>query len=228
MDTFLAALPAGTSLFVNEILPYTSGNDTQAATIRTLNANYATWCAENGATLIQCHDAMGQVRASTGELDDLATAYNHDGAHLTTAGVDKLAEIVAQALLAASWMPELVENGSFSTDLSGWTDASSGTGTATWTEGGIASITRASLSDQGRLRQAIATVPGRQYRVAVKATGSYARFLVGTTAGGFDIVQELNPTTFDFTATTATTHIELSNSNTGTSDYDSVSIREIA
>jgi hypothetical protein len=74
-------------LAVAEILPWTDGDDAQAATIRTWNGSYATWCAANGATLLRCHDAMGQTRVATGELDDLKAAYDDDGVHLTSAGV---------------------------------------------------------------------------------------------------------------------------------------------
>ncbi len=95
MDTTLSVLTAGGSKMVLcEILPRNTYDDTQAATIRTWNTNYATWCAANNVTLIPCHDAMGQVRGSTGEIDDLATAYNKDGIHLTTAGVAALAAIL--------------------------------------------------------------------------------------------------------------------------------------
>lgn len=103
MDTFLAGLPAGTALFVNEILPWSNGNDTQAGTVRTFNENYAAWCAANGARLISIHDPMGQVRVSTGELDDLATAYDKDGVHLTEAGVDAAAAIEFASLNAYPW-----------------------------------------------------------------------------------------------------------------------------
>lgn len=82
-------------LFVSEILPWTDGDDTQAATIRDWNTRLAGWCAANDAVLIECHDALGQVRSSTGELDDLATAYDDDGVHLTAAGVRVLSGIVA-------------------------------------------------------------------------------------------------------------------------------------
>ena len=92
LDTIKAA--AGTiSLLIDEILPWTAGTDEQAATIRTYNGNLATWCAANSATLILCHDEMGQVRAGTGEIDDLLTAYNQDNVHITAAGVAKMAEI---------------------------------------------------------------------------------------------------------------------------------------
>lgn len=100
MYAFLATLPAGTRLFVTEILPWTAGNDTQAALIRTFNANYAAWCALNGAFLIECHDAMGQVRGSTGQIDNLATAFDFDGVHLTQAGVDEFGRLIAEGIKA--------------------------------------------------------------------------------------------------------------------------------
>jgi lysophospholipase L1-like esterase len=89
-----AQLLAGQILMIDEVLPWTAGSDAQAAAIRTLNAALAVWCAANGARLILCHDAMGQVRVSTGEIDDLLTAYNQgDGVHLSADGVAALAGI---------------------------------------------------------------------------------------------------------------------------------------
>lgn len=104
MDAVKAGLPTGCKMFVNEVLPYTGGNDTKAAAIRSLNANYATWCAANGATLIQCHDDMGQIRTSTGELDDLKTAYDYDAVHLTVPnGIGAFSTIMYDALSAHDW-----------------------------------------------------------------------------------------------------------------------------
>jgi len=100
LDAIKAQLTAGQRLFVDEILPWTNGSDVQNGTIRTWNASLATWCASNSATLILCHDAMGKIRVSTGQLDDLATAYDYDGVHLTQAGVDKMAQLWYQALEA--------------------------------------------------------------------------------------------------------------------------------
>jgi hypothetical protein len=92
LNTIRAALTTE-RLLVDEILPWTAGTDLQAATVRTWNASLLTWCAGNGATLVRCHDEMGKVRVSTGELDDLKTAYNQDGVHLSAVGVDALAGI---------------------------------------------------------------------------------------------------------------------------------------
>lgn len=99
LDTIVALLGVGQHLFVGEILPWTSGTNAQAITIRTWNGELATWCAANGATLILCHDEMGQIRVATGELDDLKTEYDQSGLHLTQAGVDAMAAIWKTALL---------------------------------------------------------------------------------------------------------------------------------
>lgn len=80
-------------LLIDEILPDTNFDDTQAEIIDTFNENLATWCAANNATLIRCHDAMGQIRGSTGQGHDLLEAYSLDGVHLTAAGVAKLVDL---------------------------------------------------------------------------------------------------------------------------------------
>jgi lysophospholipase L1-like esterase len=103
MNAFKAGLWSGSKLFVDEMLPYTGGSDAENATIRTRNALTATWCAANGATLIACHDPMGQLRTSTGHLDDLKTAEDADGIHQNAAGKAALAAIWLAALNATIW-----------------------------------------------------------------------------------------------------------------------------
>jgi hypothetical protein len=99
LDAIRLLVPLTTELFIDEILPWTNGDtDEQALTIRTFNTNLATWCQANSATLILCHDAMGQVRTATGELDDLLADYDQDGVHLTTAGLYALARLQAGAM----------------------------------------------------------------------------------------------------------------------------------
>lgn len=105
MNAFKAAFAAGTKIFIAEILPYTPGTDAQAATIRTWNSNYAAWCIANGATLIPCWNAMGQVRPSTGFKDDLITAYHYSGGHLTVpAGVNAYAALLSAGLQSVLWL----------------------------------------------------------------------------------------------------------------------------
>jgi lysophospholipase L1-like esterase len=98
MYSVLALLSNVDRLFVSEIAPYTAGNDTMAANIRTFNANYATWCANNGAVLVPIHDALGKTRVSTGFLDDLNYDAG-DGTHFSKTGVDIYAKIIAQTVL---------------------------------------------------------------------------------------------------------------------------------
>lgn len=96
LNSILALVNAASpvpSLLIDEILPWTAGSDANAAVIRTWNGNLATWCAANGATLIRCHDEMGQIRPATGQIDDLLTAYNYDNVHLSQAGVNAMAAI---------------------------------------------------------------------------------------------------------------------------------------
>lgn len=106
MNAFRAGLSPDKKLFIREVLPWTAGNDTHAAATRSLNANYASWCAANDAILIRTHDAMGQVRASTGELDDLKTSYSLDGVHLTSAGVAALSGLIEEKLRSILWLTQ--------------------------------------------------------------------------------------------------------------------------
>ena len=93
--TAIAALITTQTLFVDEILPQTNGDDTRAATIRAWNGYYAPWCTAHNAVLVSCHDTMGKIRASTGFLDDLQTDpdYDKDGLHLDTLGILRMGEV---------------------------------------------------------------------------------------------------------------------------------------
>lgn len=104
MDAIKAKLPVGTKLFLTEILPIPSFSDAQSATIRDWNSRFAAWCAKNDAELILCHDAMGKIRATTGQLDDLADGYEYAGASLTYEGVAAYAELIAAGLKKANWL----------------------------------------------------------------------------------------------------------------------------
>ena len=99
LDSISGKLPSGTQLFIDEILPRNDWNDTKAATSRTYNTNLQIWCNANDATLIVCHDALGKIRSSTGELDDLKDEFNLDDVHLTLDGVKLMAHLIHKSLL---------------------------------------------------------------------------------------------------------------------------------
>lgn len=103
MYAFLAKVPHATRVFLCELLPQTAFTDAQANYSHQVNALYASWCEDNYATLVHCHDAMAQIRQSTGALDDLVASYNYDGSHLTLAGVDAFAGLISDSLSGACW-----------------------------------------------------------------------------------------------------------------------------
>lgn len=104
MNTCKAALPSGCKMVVCEVMPDSSASDSAVATDRALNAHYATWCAANSAVLVSCRAAMGQVRSSTGQVDDLLPAYDAgDGIHHNVTGKAKLAELIMNTLNGMTW-----------------------------------------------------------------------------------------------------------------------------
>lgn len=94
LDGIRALVPRTTHLIIDEILPWTAGTSGNATTIRTFNANLATWCLDNHATLVRCHDLF----RDPANPDGLLPAYDQDGVHLTTQGVMLLARLIANAI----------------------------------------------------------------------------------------------------------------------------------
>ena len=83
-------------MFIDEILPWTNGDDTQAATIRTFNANLNAWkVGKSTVTIIATWAAMGQLRVSTGFNDDLL--HSVDGVHEDAVGAAVIAALRATA-----------------------------------------------------------------------------------------------------------------------------------
>ncbi|WP_439572641.1 LamG domain-containing protein [Phreatobacter sp.] len=84
---------------------------------------------------------------------------------------------------------ELITNGAFTTDLSGWSDISTGTGSVAWnsSSGGRAALTGVDANNRGILNWPVTCVVGQSYLVSVSvasdSTGSI-NLNVGTSAGG--------------------------------------------
>lgn len=98
LNSIAVQMPSGVTLMVDEIFPWTAGTDAQALTVRTWNTNLLNWCNLNNAVLLRSHDAMGQLRVSTGELDDMLTAYNLDNVHPNSLGVSNWCFVLEQQL----------------------------------------------------------------------------------------------------------------------------------
>lgn len=127
--------------------------------------------------------------------------------------------------------PELIVNGTFGTNLTGWTNASTGTGTATWTASGAA-LARIDAGNAGILRQTWTTVANRWYWVTYSAATAAIKCGVGTSA----LDDSLSNTSALAGATTValfrasgtTTHIYfIGTTNATTAVLDNVSVKEI-
>ncbi len=83
LDTIYAARPNGSYLFINEVLPWTAGDDTYAGTIRTWNTTELPgWASGKNVRIVRCHDQIARLRVSTGQQDNLIADCDADGIHL--------------------------------------------------------------------------------------------------------------------------------------------------
>lgn len=124
---------------------------------------------------------------------------------------------------------ELVTNGDFASDVSGW--SVSGTGaTLTWNAGGYAELNRNGSS--ATMSQTITTVAGRYYTVQYDLVSSSGSAAVQATFGDGTYPASQSSTlqryTFTGYASGTSTNIQISvfNTTTGTCGIDNVSIRE--
>jgi hypothetical protein len=125
---------------------------------------------------------------------------------------------------------ELVTNGDFATgDLTGWTDKSTGSGTATVNGSNQLELYRPDGSNIGWAQQAITTVSGARYLLTVNEIADGGAIFIGSSDGGSDIYGASAASGVNivmFTATSTTTYIGLRASTNGsTSVYDDVSVR---
>ena len=128
---------------------------------------------------------------------------------------------------------ELVTNGTFDTDVTGWTDASSAGGAIAWNASGYLNLVN--TTGAATARQSITTVAAKVYAFEVEHVASTAgsiQVFVGSTAGNSDILA-LNTVlagstgVFFFVASGTTSHLTFRNVNAGTCTIDNISVREI-
>ena len=125
---------------------------------------------------------------------------------------------------------ELVTNGTFDTDVSGWTDISIGTGSVSWNASGYVDLTSVDGSNSGWITQSFDTVIGKTYVASITRIANKSILQIGISSGNNNIYQSENISTTDetvtFVATVSTTYVSILNfSYTGTSQVDNVSVR---
>ena len=125
---------------------------------------------------------------------------------------------------------ELLSNGSFDTDLSGWTDTST-TGSISWNPSGYLSLNDIA-GGQSSAAQLFATEAGKNYEVTVDVTSVSTNMAIdfGTSLGGYDLGSNIISTAGTYvyvvTAQGASTSIRLYNGSSSTPDLvNSVSVR---
>lgn len=184
-----------------------------ATTVGT-NKNYGLYVELSAGTGIYNEGTLHNVGAALIEDDAVVVG------DLTVADGD-LRVISADAVGS-----DLITNGAFSSDTTGWT-ANNATlaSVAGGQSGNGLEITRGDTS-ASQARQTITTVAGSRYRLTCyykNGTASQAAIYVGTSAGGSQLASEAQSTagtwtatSVDFTATTTTTHIALAMTNGAT------------
>jgi trimeric autotransporter adhesin len=123
---------------------------------------------------------------------------------------------------------ELVTNGTFDTNLTGWTNSSEGNGTASVVSGALRLYTPTTSSEEGRVYQSVSGfVSGKTYVVSC-TTDSSLLIQVANTLGGYEIADGAfgpGTATLTFTATASSHYVELRRFAAGTSNVDNVSVR---
>lgn len=124
--------------------------------------------------------------------------------------------------------PELVTNGAFASNITGWANTSSAGGSIAWNAGGWMDLVY--TSGVGQATQAVATVIGKTYRVLVGKLGTNMVVNVGTTSGGTELYAGSNNNTdisTTFVATTTTSYLSAARVSAGTATADNISIKEV-
>lgn len=131
---------------------------------------------------------------------------------------------------------DLITNGTFSSNITSWTDKSSGTGSAAHTTDGSGRARLAGgSSGVGALEESVTTIANKTYRVSFRIFSGSITLSVGTTTGGteilseeFDITNTGEGTYYSktFVATTASSFIRFSHTSNANYDFDTVACKE--
>ena len=124
---------------------------------------------------------------------------------------------------------ELVTNGTFDTDITGWTEASAGSATISWNASGYIDLNGAA-DGRAQADQSFTTVAGNTYVFSCEVTDTTPyQISVGTSAGGNQLVTDSDgagDSYFTFVATTTTTHVRLrSRQVSETVSIDNISVK---
>jgi hypothetical protein len=164
---------------------------------------------------------------------DFSTLFQDAAGTTPVTAVEQPCSLMLDKRLGLTLGPELVTNGTFDSDIVGWT--ATGGAVLAWNPIGAIDVTRVS-SATDRASQQITCVAGNIYRASfsVTAGNNTASMRVGTTASGSEVAVQSQLTsgaaetvTFFFTATTTNLFISLGVSANTTRTFDNISVREL-
>jgi hypothetical protein len=128
----------------------------------------------------------------------------------------------------------LVTNGTFDTDVTGWTSSPTGTGAAiAWNAGGALDLARTDGSNLSRALQQITCTAGKLYRITVTAATANAHARAGTTSAGAELFSSTvtagSTLSSVFYATQAAVHLAFwCNTDGATTTLDNIAVTEVA
>jgi hypothetical protein len=147
------------------------------------------------------------------------------------------ADAVTDGNFAPNAGSELVTNGAFAEDISGWLDTTAGTGSASWDSSGKAQLSNpdASWANVARLHQEVTVVVGKNYRVQATKSGATdgvgCRFSLGDAQYNNSYLYTSTYTVAVDTTVTATSTslwiMLLNAENTGDATFDDVTVTEV-
>lgn len=211
--------------------------------LRSNDLTNASWLKNNLTTAQTATGPDGVANSATTLTASAANGYANQS--VTSASAARVSSLYIKRRAGAGVVglsqgevtgPELITNGTFGSDISGWTDDSIGTGSISWDASGAMKLLRTDGSNIGRAYQAITTVPGEAYRVDISngagATGAFT-VRAGTSVGGTQLMPSLGAAagvsaSYAFVATGTTTYIYLTPSSNGTFGLaDNISVKKM-
>jgi len=130
--------------------------------------------------------------------------------------------------------PELVNNGKFASDITGWTDGSSAGGAIAWNSGKLRTT---NTSGTARARQACTVGSGSRYAFAAYSPSGTVNGSIGvgsTTPGSTDLLSTTAQVALaaragiaEITAPTTTINIQLATGAAGNNDWDNITLRKL-
>jgi hypothetical protein len=126
----------------------------------------------------------------------------------------------------------LVTNGDFPSNITGWTDSSTGTGSIAWNAGGFMDITSVDADNKGIAEQAVSGLTeGVQYQFSITVSTGAIEFYLGTTSLGNQILYEPNlgvgTHTINFYAPATTVYISVTHATGATHGVDDITIKPL-